>query len=414
MKESLINLLKKLEISSPYVDYISSAIILLGLIVISYLGYIIFKPIFIKIMTTAAKKSKSHWDDVFLQTRFFHRLGLMIPALIIYISLPLILDFNPKVQDMISLGLEVYFIIIFIQILLSTLNAVNIIFDTTETGKSKSIKGYIQVVKIVLYFSGAILLFSRFSNTDPIGIFAGLGAFAAVLLFVFQDAIKGLVSGIQISSNDMVRIGDWVSMPKFDADGTVLDIALMTVKIQNWDKTIAMVPAYAFVSESFSNWRGMEESGGRRIKRSMFIDVNSIHFLSEEEKKNLKKIEIIRGYVSDKIQELENYNSGKGQNDHGSINGRRLTNIGVFRKYLEEYIRHNNNINHNMTFMVRQLQSSEKGLPIEIYAFSKVQSWIEYEAIQSDIFDHIYAAVNTFNLKMFQNPTGSDFQSLNR
>jgi len=194
----------------------------------------------------------------------------------------------------------------------------------------------------------------------------------------------------------------------------VLDIALMTVKIQNWDKTIAMVPAYAFVSESFSNWRGMEESGGRRIKRSMFIDVNSIHFLSDEEKNTFKEIEIIKGYVSDKIQELENYNSGKGQNDHGSINARRLTNIGVFRKYLEEYIRNNNNINHNMTFMVRQLQSSERGLPIEIYAFSKVQSWVEYEAIQSDIFDHIYAAVQTFNLKMFQNPTGSDFQSLNQ
>jgi miniconductance mechanosensitive channel len=231
---------------------------------------------------------------------------------------------------------------------------------------------------------------------------------------VFQDAIKGLVSGVQLSANDMVRIGDWISMPKYGADGDVIEISLTTIKVQNWDKTISMIPSYALVSESFSNWRGMEESGGRRIKRSIFIDVNSIHFLDDKEKAALSEIELIYDYINKKEIELQEHNKTVIKADKNIVNGRRLTNIGTFRVYLEQYLAKNQDINHEMTYMVRQLQSTEKGLPIEIYCFSKVQAWVEYEAIQAHIFDHIFASVHTFNLELFQNPTGKDFKQLSK
>ena len=414
MKEFLITLLKRIEITEPYAEYISLSILFVLIFLLSYLTYIIFKPIIISLVTKATKKSKTNWDDILLHNHLFHRIALLIPAIIVDILVPYVFERNSVLETGISTSIDIYIVMVIVSILTAFLNAVNTIFSTTKLGQSKSIKGYIQVGKIIIFFIAAIVVFSILTGKDALAILAGLGAFAAVLLLIFQDAIKGLVSGIQISANDMIRIGDWVSVPKYGADGNVIEIALTTIKIQNWDKTISMIPSYALVSESFSNWRGMEESGGRRIKRSIYIDVSSIHFLSEEEKNHLLDVGLLENYIKEKDQEITQFNTNVTNAQKLHINGRRLTNIGVFRKYLEEYLRQNNQINHNMTFMVRQLQSSEKGLPIEIYAFSKIQSWIEYEGIQSDIFDHIFAAIPAFNLRIFQNPTGKDFQSLGK
>ncbi len=412
MKEYLINVLKKLDIPDGYAENLIAIISTIFLFLLAFVSYKIVKSILINIATKLTQKSKTKWDDFLLQNRFFHRISLLVPAIVFHFLIPLIFNLEYKIIDILTLGIEVYSILIIVSILSSFLDTLDSIFSTTTKAKSKSIKNYIQVVKIIIYFVALIVLFSTLTGRDIITLLASLGAFAAVLLLIFQDAIKGLAAGVQISANDMVRIGDWISMEKYRADGTVIEIALTTIKIQNWDKTISMVPAYALVSESFNNWRGMEESGGRRIKRSLFIDVSSIHFLSTEEHNELEKIKLIQPYIKEKSKELSEYNSSIQGINSNDINNRKLTNIGTFRRYLEEYIKDNQKINHKMTFMVRQLQSSEKGLPLEIYAFSKIKSWKEYESVQADIFDHIFAAVHTFNLRIFQNPTGKDFQSL--
>jgi miniconductance mechanosensitive channel len=247
---------------------------------------------------------------------------------------------------------------------------------------------------------------------SPLYLLGGLGAFSAVLLLIFKDPILGLVGGIQISANDMVRPGDWIVMNKSGADGVVTDISLTTVKVQNWDKTITTIPTYSLVSESFVNWRGMEESGGRRIKRSINIDMNSVKFASPEQLRKLKKIKLVRNYLDKTEKELKAYNEKNNIDDEVLVNGRRQTNLGIFRAYVAEYLKNNPNINQDMTFLVRQLQPGESGIPIEIYVFSKVQEWGKYEDIQSDIFDHLLATIPEFGLQVFQNPSGADFRRL--
>jgi miniconductance mechanosensitive channel len=239
-------------------------------------------------------------------------------------------------------------------------------------------------------------------------LIGGLGAFSAVLMLIFKDPILGFVGGIQLSVNKMLAPGDWISMPKFDADGTVIDISLTTVKVQNWDKSISMIPTYSLISDSFRNWKGMEESDGRRIKRWINIDVKSIRFCTPEMLQKFEKIEYLTYYIQHKQKELEEYNASRNVDNSIMVNGRRQTNIGVFRAYLVEYLRNHPNINPEMTLMVRQLQPTEKGLPIEIYGFSKIKAWEQYEAIQSDIFDHVLAVVPEFDLRIFQNRTGDD------
>lgn len=412
MKDFLIKLINNSETLRPYSEDISYGILLIVVLLMAYLSFYIIKPLLLKLVSKLTEKSKTHWDDVLYQERFFHKIALLVPVYTILFFIPFFTKLNQNIHDLLINSLDVVLTIIIIQIVLTFLNAANTIFIRTEKGKRKSIKGYIQVIKILVYFIGVITIFSIITGENALNIFTGLGAFAAILILIFQDAIKGLASGVQLSANDMVRMGDWISMPKFGADGVVIDISLTTVKIQNWDKTISMVPSYSLISDSFSNWRGMEESGGRRIKRALYVDVTSVHFLSQEEKTRLSEIGILTDYINKKETELAAHNKSINNLDKNDINGRKLTNIGIFRKYLEEYIKSNDNINTNMTFMVRQLESSDKGLPIEIYAFSKVKDWTVYEGIQSDIFDHVYSSLNTFGLKAFQSPSGNDFQSL--
>ena len=313
----------------------------------------------------------------------------------------------------VQIALKVYIYTVGLVVMLSLLDSVNDIYNGFDIAKTRPIKGFIQVIKIILVcFYIIILITVLFVKRQDFGWLAGLGAFSAILLLVFKDPILGFVGGIQLATNDMLRIGDWIEMNKFGADGTVIDITITTVKVQNWDKTITTIPTYSLVSDSYKNWRGMEESGGRRIKRSVMIDMNSIKFCTPEMLEKFSRFEHVSEYVIKTEEELSRYNQENRIDNSVLVNGRRQTNIGIFRAYLKGYLENNPNINMDMTFLIRQLQPTETGIPIEIYVFSKVQEWAQYENIQSDIFDHVLAVVPQFDLKVFQNPSGGDFRSL--
>jgi len=413
IKEHIYNLLTGFGISHNLADNLDNFIVLLIIITIAIVSNYIGKKLILNIIGRYVKRTKNTYDDIFLEKKIFNRLSHLVPSIIIYFWIEYAFDDGSnKWIDIIKMFTEVYMVIVIILVFTSLLGALNLIYNKISNNKSITIKGYIQLANIVIVFTGLLISVSILFDINLIAIFTGLGAFAAVLMLIFQDSIKGLVGGIMLSTNDMVHIGDWISMPKYNADGTVIDVSLNIVKVQNWDKTISTIPTYSMVTESFSNWRGMEESGGRRIKRAVIIDLKSIKFLSKDDIEEFKKINYIKSYIEEKISEISQKNSELGIKDDAHINGKSLTNIGTFRIYLENYLKHNENINPNMTFIVRQLPSNEKGLPIEIYVFSKVQAWAEYEQIQSDIFDHIFAIVPVFDLRVFQNPTGEDFRKL--
>ncbi len=372
--------------------------------------YYIIKYIVLGLVRRITRRTSGTWDDALYDNRVFHKAILLIPGLMLSFLAPVTLDEFPTALKWVELLTQVFMVFVTLSTISAFLNALYDIYQGFEVSKSKPIKGYLQVFKIIVVVIGVIIVFSMLLGKSPIYLLGGLGAFSAVLLLIFKDPILGFVAGIQISANDMVRLGDWIVMVKSGADGVVIDISLTTVKIQNWDKTITTVPTYSLVSESFVNWRGMEESGGRRIKRSINIDMNSVKFASPEQLEQLKKIKLVNHYLEQKEKELAAYNEKKKIDDEVLVNGRRQTNLGIFRAYVSEYLKSNPNISKDMTFLVRQLQPGESGIPIEIYVFSKVQEWASYEDIQSDIFDHILAAVPEFGLQVFQNPSGVDFR----
>ncbi|ACS51626.1 mechanosensitive ion channel family protein [Bartonella grahamii] len=305
------------------------------------------------------------------------------------------------------------FIIFFVVLTISAcLNVINILYEQRPTARLKPIKGYIQIAKIALFAVATVLMVATLIDRSPLILFSGLGAMAAVLMLIFQDTLLSLVAGIQISSTDMVRVGDWIEIPNLGADGDVIEIALHTVKVQNFDNTITSVPIRKLVTDPFKNWRGMQESGGRRIKRSLFIDQSSIHFLTEEEQKYLSRFNLLENYFTQKLAEIDQWNAQLDKNHDVLANTRRLTNIGTFRAYVFAYLQQHININPNMTFMARQLPPTENGLPLEIYCFTNTTVWIDYEQIQGDIFDHLYSILPCFGLKVFQNPSGYDFNQV--
>jgi len=316
--------------------------------------------------------------------------------------------------DFIRNATQIYMIIILMLALDSVLNAIEDIYRNFSASKEIPIKGFIQISKIALYFLSTILIIAILLNKTPLYLLSGIGALTAVLMLIFRDAILGFVAGIQLAANRMVANGDWIEMPKYGADGDVLEVTLTTVKVQNWDKTVTTIPTYALISESFKNWRGMQESGGRRIKRAVNVDMNSIRFCDEEMLERYAKIQYISEYIEKTKQELKAFNEAAKVDNASLVNGRRMTNIGTFRAYVRAYLLNHPMINHQMTFLVRQLQPTEYGLPIEIYVFSKDQVWANYEAIQADIFDHILAVLPEFDLRVYQNPSGADFRVLTR
>jgi miniconductance mechanosensitive channel len=398
-------------LSESLVIVIENATIILITIGLAILGDFIVKRIIITSIHRIARKSKNDWDDVFVERRVFNRLAHLAPAIIVYYSLDYIFE-APGLVTFLGNLTQTYMVIVVLLVIDAVINALHEIYMRLPLAQGRSIKGYIQVVKIIFYAAAIILIISIFSGKAPKTLIASLGALAAVLILVFKDTILGFVASIQLSANKMVTVGDWITMPKYNADGTVLDISINTVKVQNWDKTIATIPTYALVSESFNNWKGMEESGGRRIKRSINIDMKSVGFLDKSQIEKLRKFYLLRDYISEKEKEIEAYNQSLNLEPTEVTNGRKMTNLGTFRKYLENYLHHHPRIHQEMTFLVRHLQPTEKGLPLEIYVFSTEQEWAKYEAIQADIFDHILAIIPEFGLRVFQNPTGDDFQKL--
>jgi miniconductance mechanosensitive channel len=398
-------------LSDRLVVIIENTTIVIITIALAALADYIVKKIIISSITRLAKRSKNDLDDVFVKQKVFNRLAHLAPALIVYYSLRFIFE-APGVVKFLGNITQAYMVLVVVLVIDSVLNALHEIYRKLPISKGRNIKGYIQVIKIIFYFAGIIFIISIFSGEPPNKLLTGLGAMAAVLMLVFKDTILGFVASIQLSANQMVNVGDWISMPKYNADGDVIDISLNTVKVQNWDKTIATIPTYALVSESFNNWKGMEESGGRRIKRSINIDMNSVAFLNSTQIERLRKFHVLKDYITNKEKEITEFNKSLRLEEGTVTNGRKMTNLGTFRKYLEEYLRNHPKINKEMTFLVRHLQPSDKGLPVEIYVFSRDTAWVNYEAIQADIFDHILAILPEFDLSVFQNPTGSDFRKI--
>lgn len=383
------------------------------ILVFAFISFYIVKRILIKWVQFAARKSKTDWDDKLVERKVFNRLSYFAPALVIIYLTPFVIPERENLINFIQTVANIYIFTIAMLVVFSILDAINDIYQSYYIAKKRPIKSFLQVVKIIIIIIYVVIVINAlFIGDQNYGWLAGVGAFSAVLLLVFRDPILGFVGGLQLAFNDMLRIGDWIQMDKYGADGTVTEINITTVKVQNWNKTISTIPTYALVSDSYKNWRGMEESGGRRIKRSIMLDMNSIKFCTPEMLERFSKFENVAEYVRKTEENIVKYNSSKNIDNSILVNGRRQTNIGVFRAYLKAYLRNHPKINQDMTFLVRQLQPTEKGLPIEVYVFSKVQAWADYEDIQSDIFDHILAVVPQFDLKVYQNPSGSDIHQL--
>jgi miniconductance mechanosensitive channel len=390
------------------------AISIIAILAAAIVANFIAKKIIVVTLVRIAKRTNTLWDDYLINHKVFHKLSHLAPALIIQFTIGIALyDYSPKVAHIFEVLTNVYIAIVAILVVSSFLDAAHDMYMSMPVSKNKPIKGYIQVVKILIYFFGGIITISILFGKDPSGLLLGLGTSAAILMLVFKDTILGLVASIQVSANNMIKLGDWIEMPSRNADGTVIEISLHTVKVQNWDRTITTIPTYSLVSESFVNWRGMEESNeGRRIKRSIFIDMKSVKFCTPEMLEKFKKVHYIKDYIEQRNSEIEAYNETNEVDTSILVNGRRMTNLGIFRKYMEQYIYHDPKINSDALSVVRYRQTTEMGMPVEIYCFSKEKSLVDYEGVIADIFDHVLSVVSYFELRIFQNPSGEDFQRI--
>lgn len=402
----------ELGISTFWAELLKLFIVIGAVFIISFIANWITKKFISAIISRIVRRTTFVWDDILLKNKVFHRFSHIVPALIIYYSCPFVLKGYPEWISIVRSMVYIYMIVMAMLIISAFLKSLNEIYMMNPASKDRPIRGFLQVINIFNYSIGFILILSIILQKDPSYFLTGLGALAAVLMLVFKDTLLGLVAGIQLSANEMVKLGDWVVMPSKNADGIVKEITLHTVKVENWDKTLAMIPSYAMVSESFINYRGMEEAKARRIKRSLFFDINTVRFLTLDEINELKNIGLIREYLDQKLNEIEQYNKNLPFDPQKPINGRWLTNIGTFRIYAQEYIKSKDFIRKDMNHMVRQLPPTEHGIPLEVYAFSSIIEWQAFEKAQADIFDHLMAVVPIFYLRIYQNPTGNDFAKL--
>ncbi|OOG82731.1 mechanosensitive ion channel protein MscS [Pseudomonas sp. A25(2017)] len=352
-----------------------------------------------------------NWVNDLRQNKVFHRLAQMTPSLIIQFGLHLVPELSKT--SMIFLGnVALAFTILFMVLSLSALLSTMLdVYARTEHARTRSIKGYVQLTKMVLYVFGAIIIVATLIDRSPLLLLSGLGAMSAVILLVYKDTLLSFVASVQLTSNDMLRVGDWIEMPQVGADGDVVDITLHTVKVQNFDKTIVSIPTWRLMSESFKNWRGMQQSGGRRIKRSLFIDASGVRFLHDEEEQRLTQVRLLTDYIGRKQAELKAWNEAQGNVAAMSANRRRMTNLGTFRAYALAYLKSHPEIQPNMTCMVRQMQTTAQGIPLEIYCFTRTTAWADYERIQGDIFDYLLAVMPEFGLNLYQQPSGTDLRS---
>lgn len=392
-------------LSEEISGYISNAVIVVFIFIISVLIHLISKHIILRLIKTIIVRSKSKLDDIFFEHKVLEQLIIIIPSFAIYALSPMLLYGQIWVKKL-AFCLIVYGVV---RTADRFLDATDDIYRRTEASKTKPIKGFLQIIKIVVYAIGAIIIISVMMDRSPVILLGGIGAASAVLMLIFQNTILGFVASIQLTENDMLRIGDWIEMPSNNADGDVSDISLHTVKVVNWDKTVTTIPTHDMMSKSFKNWRNMQEIGGRRIKRSIYIDMTSIRFCTEDMLERYHKIQYIKPYLEDKMKDIQDYNEKNKVDFSSLVNGRRLTNLGTFRAYLDAYLKNHPQIHHGLTMLVRYLEPTASGLPIELYIFTNTTKWVEYEAIQADIFDHILAIISEFDLRIYQSPTGHDF-----
>ncbi|MEC4113206.1 mechanosensitive ion channel domain-containing protein [Myroides pelagicus] len=402
------NLLLNLGLSE-YQTHIATTIALLSsfTVVMLFIDYII-KNICIGLVKSFAIKSKTKFDDILIENNLLQNVTHLIPVFVAKLLFPIFFRGFPNLTKF-MMGITDIFLIVTITLVLRSI--VLSFRDYSKTKPSladKPIDSYSQVVNIFIYFFAAVFIYSTITGDSPNNLFISLGAASAILMLVFKDTILGFVASIQVSTNDMVRVGDWIEMSKFGADGTVLEINLSTVKIQNFDKTITTIPTYFLISDSFKNYRGMQNSGGRRIKRSINIKMSSIRFLEKEEIENLKKIQLLAPYIEERQKEIDEFNKSTNADQSMPVNGRRITNIGMFRAYALRYAQQNPNIHKEFFLMVRHLQPTEHGLPVELYMFTNSTQWVFYENVMADIFDHLLATVTYFNLEVFELPSSDD------
>lgn len=396
------------ETFAKYGNMLALMIVLLCLVLIIDF---VARKLLVRVFTRFSEKTKTNFDNLLVSNKAPRNVAHIIPLLVAYQFVPVVfIDFQ-HIEGIIEKGLEVFAIILALWIVRSVLNTFKDYFKTLPNLKDKPIDSYIQVFMIFAWVTGFVLAFAIIMDTSIWKFFTAIGAASAVLILVFKDTILGFVASIQVSINDMVRIGDWIAFDKYGADGDVIEINLATVKVQNWDKTITTIPTYALISDSFKNWRGMVDSGGRRIKRAMILKQNSIKYLSKNDLEQLGKIELISAYLEKRQKDIDAYNTERGINKEIPLNGRNLTNLGVFRKYVDTYVTNHSAINKDMMIMVRQLNPTPQGIPIEVYAFSSDKRWDNYEYIMADIFDHLLAAVPFFDLELFELPNNSSFKA---
>ena len=377
---------------------------------LAFLANLVAKQLILRVVTYLVKRTATQWDDTFMERNVFGRLSHLAPAIVIYLCMPLVLRAYPTATVVVVKLTQIYMIGVGLLALHGLLSAANDIYQTFETSKQVPLTSFIQVIKVVLWCIGAIVVVAIIVDKTPLYLLSGLGAITAVLMIVFKDPILGFVGGIQLSANKMVAIGDWIEMPTHKADGDVIEVALTTVKVRNWDKTITTIPTYDLISGPFKNWKGMQQSGGRRICRNIYVDQNSIRFLDDEALARVSKIQLLAGYLEAKQAEVVEHNQQQQVDETSPVNGRRLTNVGTFRAYIEAYLHAHPRIREDMTFLVRQKAPGPHGLPIQIYVFTDTTVWVEYEGIQADVFDHLLATLPEFGLRVFQDPTGMDWR----
>ncbi len=393
----------------PLLPPVAGALVLLLAAVIADL---VAKRIIVRAVQTVAKRSKATWDDALIEHNVIGRLVQVLPGLIVFIGVPFVPGLPDALVELTRNVATGYMVLVSTMALTALLSAGNTIYSSLPVAKTRPLKGFVQLLQIVVWILGAVLIIAAILDRSPLLLLSGFGAMTAILLLVFKDTILSLVASVQLTAQDMVRVGDWIEMPQFGADGDVIDVQLHTVKVQNWDKTITTIPTHRLISDSFRNWRGMSQAGARRIKRAIYLDVNSIRFQSDDEIEHFKRFALLKDYIADKEQELADYNASLDEAVDEAVNKRRLTNVGSFRAYAWNYLKNRPDIHKGMTLMVRQLAPGPDGLPLEIYCFTNTTVWTDYEGIQSDIFDHLLAIVPEFGLRLYQKPAGSDLANL--
>lgn len=392
--------------------FLYSLAALSGLLVLAWLGNWIVKRILLRAIFRALRSTPVRQLEQDGNLKFIARLANVVPALIISEGILFVPGLPEALTTVVSNVARAFTVLTVALAISHVLTLLNTLYERRPDAQHKPIKGYLQVVKIVVFAIASIMMIALLIDRSPLILLSGLGAMAAVLMLIFQDTLLSLVASVQISSNDIIRVGDWIEVPQLNADGDVIDIALHTVKVQNWDRTITSIPTKRFITDSFKNWRGMQESGGRRIKRSLMIDQQSVHFLNDDEKKHLRRFRLLQDYLEGKQQEIDAWNAQLQEQGKEPVNTRRITNLGTFRAYVNHYLRNHAGIHQNMTLMVRQLAPTADGLPLEIYCFTNTTAWVAYEGIQADIFDHLLSIIPEFGLRVYQHPSGQDVRDI--